>query len=121
MFKTFGNLASIIRQASSMGGKMNEINDQLKNQRAQGAAGGGMVTVEVNGLGDVLKISIDSTLVDSRDAEMIEDLCAAATNQAIGKARQMHAEAMQSLTADFNMPELTDAVSKAVGKTDKES
>ena len=91
MFKTFGNLATLIRQASSMGGKMNEINDQLKGQRVLGTAGGGMVTVEANGLGDVLKVSIDNTLVDSRDAELIEDLCAAATNQALGKSRQDHA------------------------------
>jgi len=121
MFKTFGNLATLMRQASSMGGKMNGINDQLKGQRVLGTAGGGMVTVEANGLGDVLKVSIDNTLVDSRDAELMEDLCAAATNQALAKARQLHAEAMQSLTADFDMPQLTDAISKMVGNSDEES
>lgn len=121
MFKNLGNLTSLIRQAGSMGGKMSEINEQLKNERAQGSAGGGMVTVEVNGLGDVLKIHIDTTLVESRDGEMIEDLCAAATNQAIGKSRQLHAEAMQSLTADFNMPQLTDALSQVIGNPDKDS
>ena len=121
MFKNFSNLTSLIRQAGSMGGKMNEINEQLKGQRAQGSAGGGMVTVEVNGLGDVLRINIDATLVESRDAEMMEDLCAAATNQAIVKSRQLHAEAMQTLTADFNMPQLTDALSQVIGKTDKDS
>ena len=121
MFKTFGNLATLIRQASSMGGKMNEINDQHKGQRVLGTAGGGMVTVEANGLGDVLKVSIDNTLVDSRDAELIEDLCAAATNQALGKSRQLNAEAMQSLTAGFDIPQLTDAISKASEQTDEES
>jgi DNA-binding protein YbaB len=51
----------------------------------------------------------------------MEDLCAAATNQALAKARQLHAEAMQSLTADFDMPQLTDAISKMVGNSDEES
>ena len=121
MFKSLGNLASLVRQASSMGDKMKELNEQLKKQRVQGSAGGGMVSVEVNGLGDILKTRIDRTLIDSQDTEMIEDLCTAAANQAIGKGRQLHAEAMQSLTTDFNMPELSDALSQVVGETEKET
>lgn len=121
MFKSLGSFTTLLRQANSMGGKMKEINEQLKNQRAEGAAGGGMVSVEVNGLGDVLQVKIDPTLIASGDREMIEDLCTAATNQAIGKSRQLHAEAMQSITKDINIPQLTDAISEVAEEIDKES
>ena len=121
MFKSLGNLASLARQAGSMSTKMNELNEQLKGKRAQGTSGGGMVTVEINGLGDVVNVQIDPGLVESGDREMIEDLCTAATNQAIAKSRQLHAEAMQALTADFNMPQLTDAISQVMGKNDKDA
>ena len=112
------NIQKMMQQAQQM---QENLQRQLKQTKVEATAGGGMVTVEVNGLGDILKIHIDATLVESRDAEMMEDLCAAATNQAIVKSRQLHAEAMQNLTADFNMPQLTDALSQVIGKTDKDS
>ena len=112
MFKGIANIASLMRQAQQMGGKMQEIQDQLKNQRATGSAGGGMVEVEVNGLGDVIRVRIEPTLTDR---EMIEDLMPAAVNQATAKAKQLHMEMMQSMTEDMDLPGLNDALSQITG------
>ena len=112
MFKGIGNLASIVRQAQEMGGKMREVSEQLKAKRAVGTAGGGMVEVEVNGLGEVLKVRIDPTL---KHHEMMEDLLPAAFNQAAAKAKQLHVEMMQSVTQGLDVPGLTDALSQISG------
>jgi DNA-binding YbaB/EbfC family protein len=112
MLKGLGNLASIMKTAQQMGGKIQEINEDLKNQRAIGSAGGGMVEVETNGLGEVLRVKIDPKLFEDGEREMVEDLLPAAVNQAAAKAKQLHAEAMQSMTEGLNMPGLSDALSQ---------
>jgi DNA-binding YbaB/EbfC family protein len=113
MFKELGNMASMLRQAQQMGGKMQEVAAQLKSKRVSGSAGGGMIQVEANGLGDILKVKIDPTL--SGDLEMIEDLLPAAMNQVSTKAKELHAEMMQAITSDLNLPGLDEAISKLSG------
>ena len=112
MFKELGNLASMMRQAQQMGGKMEEMNAHLKSQRVSGSAGGGMIEVESNGLGEVLKIRIEPSLTDR---EMIEDMLPAAINQASAKSKQMHMEMMQSLTGGMDLPGLNDMISQLGG------
>jgi len=102
-------MASMIRQARQMGGKMEEISAQLRVRRVSGAAGGGMVEVEANGLGEVLKVRIEPTLTDR---EMIEDMLPAAINQAAAKAKNLHLEMMQSLTGGLDLPGLNDMLSQ---------
>ena len=92
MFKGLGNLANIgalMKQAQEMGGKMQALNEELKTKRATGAAGGGLVEVDVNGLSEVLAVRIDPSLVEKGDREMIEDLLPAAFNAAQQKAKQL--------------------------------
>lgn len=109
MLKGLGDIASLMRQAQQLSGKMQDVNDTLKNQRATASTGGGMVEVEVNGLGEVLRVKIDPTLVERGEREMIEDLLPAAVNQAIAKARQLHVDAMKTVTSDLDLPGLEDA------------
>ncbi len=118
MFKGLSNLFSIFRQANQISGKMQALNERLKTQRATGTAGGGMVEVEVNGLGEVLRVSIEPTLVERGEREMIQDLLPAAVNQASAKAKQLHADAMKSLADDLNVPGLNDAISQITGDSD---
>ena len=106
MFKEIGNIASLMKTAQQMGGKMQQANDQLKAARVIGSEGGGMVEIEANGLGEVLRAKIDPTVLASGNAEMLEDLLPAAINQAQAKAKQMHREAMQSMTEGLNLPGL---------------
>mgnify|MGYP001083741880 CR=1 FL=1 len=112
MLKGLGNIASLMRQAQQLSGKMQDVNDSLKAQRATASTGAGMVEVEVNGLGEVLRVSIDPDLIQRGDREMIEDLIPAAVNQAIAKSRQLHMEAMKSMTSDLNVPGLDEAISQ---------
>lgn len=101
-----GNLGNIVRQAKEMGGRMQEMNAQLKTKRVTGVAGGGMVQVEANGLGEILRLEIDPQLIERQERDMIEDLVPAAVNQAVRKAREAHAELMKSMTEGLNLPGL---------------
>ena len=118
MFKGLGNLAnlgSLIKQAQQMGGKLQQITEVLKTRRAEGSSGGGMVQVEVNGLGDVLSCRIDPSLITSGDRELIEDLLPSAINQALAKSKQLHVEAMQSMTEGADMPDLSALMAQLSG------
>lgn len=115
MFKGLANLGSLMKQAQEMSSKMQELNAQLKTKRATGSAGGGMVEVEVNGLGEVLKVAIEPSLIEKQDRELIEDLIPAAVNAAVAKAKQIHAEMMQELTGGMDLPGLSEAMDKLGG------
>ena len=118
MFKALGNLANIgafMKQAQEMSGRMQAIQEQLKTKRVTGSAGGGMIEVDVNGLGDTLAVRIDASLVEKNEREMIEDLLPAAINAAQAKAKQMHAEAMQELAGGIPIAGLSDALQQLGG------
>ncbi len=121
MLKGLGNLAnlgSIMKQAQEMGSKLQGLNEELKTKRATGSAGGGMVEAEVDGLGKLLSVRIEPSLIEKGDREMIEDLVPAAVNQAVTRAKQLHAEAMQSMTGGLELPGLDQALSNLTGTGD---
>jgi DNA-binding YbaB/EbfC family protein len=116
VFKGLGNLAnlaSMLKNAQQMGGKLQQVGETLRTKRAEGTAGGGLVRVEVNGLGEVLSCTIDPSLAGDR--EMIEDLVPTAVNAAQIKAKAMHAEAMKSLAEGVDLPALNDVLSQLSG------
>ena len=115
MFKGLGNFMSVMRQARQWGAQMQAVNEKLKGQRATASTGAGMVEVEVNGLGEVLRVKIDPALVARGDREMIEDLIPAAVNQAVSKARQLHLEAFKSVTSELDVPGLDEALAQTSG------
>jgi DNA-binding YbaB/EbfC family protein len=118
MFKGLGNLANIgalMKQAQEMGGRMKAIQEELKTKKATGSAGGGLVEVDVNGIGEALAVRIDPSLVEKGEREMIEDLLPAAINAAQSKARQMHAEAIQELTGGLPIGGFADVLSQLPG------
>jgi DNA-binding YbaB/EbfC family protein len=117
MFKGLSNLAALVRGAQQIGGRMQEMQEQLRTRRATGASGGGMVEVELNGLLEVLRCKIDPQLIAQGDGEMIEDLVTSAVNQAIAKGRQLHADAMKDLTGGIELPGVQEAIEKFTGNT----
>ena len=121
MFKGLGNLGSLMKQAQQMGTKMQEINEELKSQRVTGSAGAGMVEVEADGTGDIMRVKIDRQLMEGGNAEMIEDLLPAAINQAVQKAKQLHAQALQNMTGGMNLPGLDEAISNITEANDDSS
>ena len=118
MFKNLANIGTLLRNAQQFSGKLQEIQDRLRQERVVGSAGAGLIEVEANGLGEVLRLRIDPQLVERKDREMIESLTPAAINQALEKAKKLHAEAMQSLAGGMNIPGLDQAIAQLTGSGD---
>ena len=68
------DIMKILQQAQQMQGKLQQIQDELVQQSVAGSAGGGMVSVEADGKGQVRKVKIDASVVNPADVEMLEDL-----------------------------------------------
>ena len=115
MFKGLSNFASMMKQAGQLSGRLKSLGEELKTKRATGSAGGGLVEVEVNGLGQVLKVTLAPALIERKDRELLEDLIPAAVNQAVEKAKELHAQAMGELTSDLQLPGLDEAISNLGG------
>ena len=93
MFKGLGNLAGMLKQAQQMGSRLQETERNAARPPGRRGRRGGMVTVEVNGLGEVLACRIDPSVASDR--ELIEDLIPGGRQRGPGRAKQLHAEAMQ--------------------------
>ena len=111
MFKDLGQIASLMKQAQGMQGKMAESKARLANLKCEGEAGAGMVRVTVGGTMRILSCKIDPQLLQSGDKEMLEDLIVVATNQALEKLMELQAEEMSSIAGGLNLPGLGDALS----------
>ncbi len=118
MFKELSAMASMMKQAQGMSGKMQEMQDRLAELHAEGQAGGGMVVVEVNGQMQVLSCRIDPGLLQSGDRKLLEELVCSATNQALEKMREAQMNQMQQLTGGLNIPGLSDMLAgMGLGRT----
>jgi len=89
-----------------MQAQMAKVQEQAASKTVTGTAGGGSVTVTANGAMEIVKIVIDPEVVKSGDADIVQDLMLAATNDALRKAREMMANEMKSLTGGLNIPGL---------------
>ena len=87
-----------------MQAKMEEAQRKLDDIAVEGASGGGMVKVVSSAKGDVKSVTIDPSIVDPADVEMIEDLVLAALNDAKSKAEAAMAEEMKSVTGGLQLP-----------------
>ena len=87
--------------------KMMELQGELEQQRVEGTAGGGMITVVANGRQDILEIKIQPDVVDPDDVEMLEDLNLAAIHQAQQRAQEMMNKEMGQITGGVQIPGLT--------------
>ncbi len=86
------NMQSLMQQARKMQEQMAKAQQELEDAEIEGGAGGGLVTVTVNGNGALKALSIKPEAVDPDDIEMLEDLIIAAYNDAAGKAKEMKDE-----------------------------
>ncbi len=111
MFKNLTGLAQMLRSASSIGQRVQEMRDKLAQQVALGSAGGDLVKVEVTGVGEVTSVRIAPELVSRNDVELIEELLPVALNEALAKVRKMHIEMMREATGGIDIPGLDDALS----------
>ena len=98
------NMQKLLQMGQQMQSKMSEIRENLDKQEVSASSGGGMVEARVNGKGEVQSISIDPTVVDPADVEMLEDLVLAALSEAQTKARKTYEGEMQKLTGGLPFP-----------------
>jgi len=98
-----GGLGQIMKQAQQMQASLQKAQEELANLEVTGEAGGGMVRVMMTGRHDVRRVSIDPTLMED-DKEMLEDLVAAAVNDAVRKVEKTTQDRMSGLTAGLNLP-----------------
>ena len=101
MFK--GGMGNLMKQAQKMQDDMQKMQEELANAEVLGESGAGLVKVVMTGRHDVRKVEIDPSLLEE-DIEMLEDLLAAAVNDAVRKVEQNSKEKMGDLTSGMNLP-----------------
>ena len=99
-----GMFQNMQRQAEAMQKRLADLQNDLKDRVYEGAAGGGAVTVHVNGQRDILAVKISKEAVDPDEVEMLEDMIKVAVSQAMKKAANAHAEAMAKITGGIGIP-----------------
>ena len=98
------DIMKILQQAQQMQGRLQEMQAALEGQTVSASAGGGMVTVEADGKGQLRRIKLDPSVVNPADVEMLEDLVLAAVNEAQTRATSLYEEEMKKLSGGFNLP-----------------
>ncbi len=98
------NLGNMLKQAQQMQAKMQEMQAELEAREVQGAAGGGMVQVTLNGKSELKSVRIDPALMKEDEREVLEDLIKAAHADAKQRVEREMAEQMQKLTAGMPLP-----------------
>ncbi|GAA6153154.1 YbaB/EbfC family nucleoid-associated protein [Pseudoteredinibacter isoporae] len=96
-------LGDLMKQAQEMQAKMQNMQEELANAEVQGEAGAGLVKVIMTGRHDVKSVSIDASLMEE-DKEILEDLLAAAVNDAVRRVEDANREKMGSMTAGMGIP-----------------
>lgn len=98
------NFASMMKQAQELQGRMTEMQAEMEQAQVEGRAGGGMVTLTLNGKGEMVGLKLDPSLLKPEEAEIIEDLIVAAHADAKAKVEVLMKEKMEKLTGGLPLP-----------------
>ncbi len=99
---------TVMRQYRKMQAEVEKAREDLAaSVRVEGKAADGLVTVQANGVREIVSVRIDPKAVDPNDVSMLEDLIAAAVNQALAAAREKEEEAIGKITGGMKIPGLT--------------
>lgn len=102
--KGIPNMGQLLKQAQQFQARMASLQEELALRTLEVSAGGGMVSVVVNGKQEIVSIRIDREVIDPEDPEMLQDLLLAAVNEALTKAKAMANEEMGKLTHGMQLP-----------------
>ncbi|MDN7123401.1 YbaB/EbfC family nucleoid-associated protein [Pseudidiomarina halophila] len=102
MFK--GGMGNMMKQAQQMQERMQQAQEEIANLEVTGEAGAGMVKVTMLGNHNVRRVHVDPSLLEDDDQEMLEDLIAAAINDAVRRVEQTTKERMAEVTGGMNLP-----------------
>lgn len=100
------DMSEIMRQAQQMRQKMSQVQNELAGRTVSASAGGGMVSVTVNGRNELLSIRIDREVIKPEEQGMLEDLVLSAVNEGLRKSQEMARKEMGKLTGGINIPGL---------------
>ena len=98
-----GGMAGLMKQAQQMQDKMQKMQEELATAEVTGQSGAGLVSIVMTGRHDVRRVSIDDSLLQE-DKEILEDLIAAAVNDAVRKIEQSSQDGMAGMTAGMQLP-----------------
>lgn len=101
-----GSMNKMIKQAKQVQEQIVKMQEELQQRELEISAGGGAITVRVNGKQELLSIKINPEVVDPEDIEMLEDLVMAAVNEGIRQSQEMVSTEMAKITGGFNIPGL---------------
>lgn len=96
-------LGDLMKQAQAMQEKMQSMQEEMANREVEGQAGAGLVKVVMTGRHDVRSVSIDPSVM-TEDKEVLEDLLAAAVNDAVRRIEELNKSSMGNLAAGLNLP-----------------
>ncbi|MDF3001666.1 MAG: YbaB/EbfC family nucleoid-associated protein [Bacillota bacterium] len=99
-----GNMQKQIQQMQAMQRKMEEMQAELDTKELEATAGGGAVTVAVNGKKEIVKVTIKPEVVDPDDVEMLQDLIMVAANEALRQMEEISQSEMGKLTGGLSIP-----------------
>lgn len=97
-------LGDLMREAQKIQTQMQKVQEEAKAKTIEASAGGGMVTVVANGGGELVSIKIEKDVINPDDAEMLQDLILAASNEALRRAQQMVNDEVSKLTMGLQVP-----------------
>ncbi len=97
-------LGDLMREAQKIQTQMQKVQEEAKAKTVEASAGGGMVTVVANGGGEIVSIKIEKDVINPDDAEMLQDLILAASNEALRRAQQMVNDEVSKLTMGLQVP-----------------
>ncbi len=100
------NMQGMIRQAQKMQEQMNELQEKLDMREYEITAGGGVVSLKINGKKEILSLSLKAEIVDPDDIETLSDVLCAAFNEAIKKVDETNKKEMSQITGDVGIPGL---------------
>lgn len=104
--KGIPNMGNLLKQAQQFQTKMAKLQEELGDRTVEASAGGGMVSVVINGRQEIISINIDPEVINPDDREMLQDLILAAVNDGVTKAKDMMNEEMGKLTSGLNLPNI---------------
>jgi DNA-binding YbaB/EbfC family protein len=98
------NIQKMMKQAQEVQNKITALQSKIEAEEMDGSAGGGMVSLRINGKHDLLKVTIDTSLLKVEEKEMLEDLIVAAFNDAKTKMDNSTSSQMSAITSGLNLP-----------------
>lgn len=98
------NINNIMKQAQKMQAEMARVQEELKDEQVEASTGGGMVKVVMSGDLQVVSVTVDPAAVDPDDVELLQDMIAAAVNEAVRMAQELAAQKMSAVTGGMNLP-----------------